>query len=83
VKIHDEVFKGVANIGHRPTVDGTRSQLEVHLFDFQEDLYGQTISVVPTAKLREEQKFDSFDNLKQQIVDDAKQARLALQSTAE
>ena len=82
-KVNSEIVGGVANIGHRPTVNGTRSQLEVHLFDFQKDLYGQTISVVPTAKLREEQKFDSFDILKQQIVDDAKQARLALQSTAE
>ena len=83
VRINQKLVDGVANIGHRPTVNGTRSQLEVHLFDFQEDLYGQTISVMPTAKIREEQKFDSFDILKQQIVDDAKQAREALQATAE
>lgn len=81
--VNGNVVKGVANIGHRPTVNGTRSQLEVHLFDFQSDLYGQTISIVPTQKLREEQKFDSFDILKQQIVVDAKRARAALQATAE
>lgn len=83
VEVGGEILNGVANIGHRPTVDGTRSQLEVHLFDFQDDLYGKTISVVPTKKLREEQKFDSFEILKQQIVDDAKQARAALQPSAE
>lgn len=69
---------GVANIGHRPTVNGTRSQLEVHLFDFEGDLYGKRIAVEPVSKIRDERKFDSFELLKTQIVKDAEQARLQL-----
>lgn len=68
-------FKGVANIGNRPTVQGIRQQLEVHLFDFQGNLYGKQLEVVLLAKLRNEQKFDSFELLKQQIQIDAEQAR--------
>ncbi len=71
--------RGVANIGRRPTVaDGTQSRLEVHLFDFDGDLYGQEISVALHAFLRAEQKFDSFDALCAQIVTDAGEARAIL-----
>ncbi|MBT0585777.1 bifunctional riboflavin kinase/FAD synthetase [Alteromonas oceanisediminis] len=80
VDVSGSQYAGVANIGHRPTVHGTRSQLEVHLFDFDARLYGQTIAVIPTAKIREEQKFESFDLLKAQIVNDAQQAKVLLQS---
>lgn len=68
-------IKGVANIGHRPTVGGTRTQLEVNLFDFNEDIYGRRVSVRFVAKLRDEQHFDSFDLLKAQIARDAEHAR--------
>jgi riboflavin kinase/FMN adenylyltransferase len=66
---------GVANIGNRPTVDGTRSLLEVHLFDFDQDIYGQHIYVEFMHKIREEKKFDSFEFLKEQILKDAQEAR--------
>ena len=66
---------GVANIGSRPTVDGTRLQLEVHLFDFDQDIYGQHVEVEFLHKLRDEQQFDSFDALREQIELDAMQAR--------
>jgi riboflavin kinase/FMN adenylyltransferase len=66
---------GVANIGNRPTVGGTESRLEAHLFDFAEDLYGQEIAVALISLLREERKFDSFEALKGQILQDAAQAR--------
>ncbi|NLS12236.1 bifunctional riboflavin kinase/FAD synthetase [Vibrio sp. SM6] len=69
---------GVANIGHRPTVNGVRQQLEVHLFDFNRNLYGQQLEIVLLHKLREERKFDSFDALKQQIELDAEAARVWL-----
>ncbi|WP_087016370.1 bifunctional riboflavin kinase/FAD synthetase [Thaumasiovibrio subtropicus] len=68
-------YSGVANIGNRPTVNGVRQQLEVHLFDFQQDLYGQQIEVVLRLKLRDEIKFASFEELKAQIERDAQQAR--------
>jgi riboflavin kinase/FMN adenylyltransferase len=69
---------GVANIGQRPTVNGVRQQLEVHLFDFHANLYGKQIEVSLLHKLRDEKKFDSFDLLKQQIELDAEAARVWL-----
>lgn len=66
---------GVANIGWRPTVGSQRPVLEVHLFDFDEDLYGQRLSVIPCARLRGEIAFDGFDALKRQIHADLGQAR--------
>lgn len=72
------VFDGVANIGTRPTLNGTRSQLEVHLFDFDEHLYGCHIEVELLKKLRDEQKFASLQQLQQQIQIDAQQARAFL-----
>lgn len=73
---------GVANIGRRPTInDGQESRLEVHLFDFEGDLYGQTLSVALHALLRGEQRFDGLDALKAQITRDAQQARHLLAAT--
>lgn len=66
---------GVANVGSRPTVGGTRSQLEVHLFDFDRDIYGCHVRVSFLHKLRDEQRFESFDALQAQIRQDEKQAR--------
>lgn len=66
---------GIANVGARPTVDGKENRLEVHLFDFDGDLYGQEISVRFIEKIRDEHKFDSFDDLKRQIQKDALRAR--------
>ncbi|PWV70486.1 bifunctional riboflavin kinase/FAD synthetase [Halomonas sp. A11-A] len=66
---------GVANIGWRPTVGSTRPVLEVHLFDFDGDLYGQRLRVFPCAKLRGEVRFEHLDALKQQITADQRRAR--------
>ncbi|MBR9872054.1 MAG: bifunctional riboflavin kinase/FAD synthetase [Gammaproteobacteria bacterium] len=66
---------GIANIGLRPTVDGKRPALEVHLFDFAGTLYGQHLSVVFRHGLRDEVKFDSVDELRQQIARDFEHAR--------
>ncbi len=66
---------GVANLGVRPTVGGTRPLLEVHLFDFDRDIYGAHISVRFVHKLRDEQRFPNFDALKAQIAADAAAAR--------
>ncbi|PSU31889.1 bifunctional riboflavin kinase/FAD synthetase [Photobacterium lutimaris] len=81
VEVHgvaDTPLAGVANVGRRPTVNGVRRQLEVHLFDFQSDLYGTQIDVVLCHKLRDEIKFESFDALKAQIERDAQSARVWL-----
>jgi riboflavin kinase/FMN adenylyltransferase len=70
-----QALQGVANIGKRPTVAGTRMQLEIHLLDFDRDIYGQHVQVEFRKKLREEQRFDSVDTLRAQIARDAEQAR--------
>ncbi|EGA70139.1 bifunctional riboflavin kinase/FMN adenylyltransferase [Vibrio sinaloensis DSM 21326] len=74
----DEPIGGVANIGNRPTVNGVRQQLEVHLFDFKANLYGKQLEIVLLDKIRDEHKFESFDALKQQIELDAEAARVWL-----
>ncbi|MCL2524296.1 MAG: bifunctional riboflavin kinase/FAD synthetase [Betaproteobacteria bacterium] len=66
---------GVANLGIRPSVGGTRPLLEVHLFDFDRDIYGAHIAVRFVKKLRDEQRFPTFDALKAQIAADAAAAR--------
>lgn len=71
-------FPGVMNLGYRPTVDGTRQVIEVHLLDWVGDLYGQTIVVHLEHFLRPEQKFDSLDALKTQIQADCAAARRLL-----
>ncbi|HVJ45528.1 MAG TPA: riboflavin kinase, partial [Luteolibacter sp.] len=69
------VNRGVANLGIRPTVDGSARSLEVHLFDFEEDLYGKEIEIQFDRFLRTEQKFANIDELKRQIAKDAENAR--------
>ncbi|MDH5425631.1 MAG: bifunctional riboflavin kinase/FAD synthetase [Gammaproteobacteria bacterium] len=66
---------GVANIGKRPTVDGVNIQLEVHLFDFAEDIYGRHVCVNFQHKIREERKFESLDALQSQIQLDCDSAK--------
>lgn len=73
----------VANLGVRPTVEsnGERS-LEVHLFDVDQEFYGQLLEVEFVARLREEKKFEGLEALKAQIEDDAAQAREWLSALA-
>jgi len=74
-------FAGVGNLGTRPTVDASRDakrRLEVHLFDFDADLYGEDIEVRFVRFLRGEQKFDGIEALRAQISADAEAAKLAI-----
>jgi len=72
---------GVANIGVRPTVSGSpKPILEVHLLDFDGNLYGERIEVVFHRKLREEQKFESVDKLREQLQKDIAQAKVFLKA---
>lgn len=66
---------GVASLGTRPTIDGTKALLEVHIFDFDEDIYGEHIHVDFIEKLRDEEKFPDLDALTEQMHRDAAQAR--------
>jgi riboflavin kinase/FMN adenylyltransferase len=61
---------GVANVGIRPTVDGTRTLLEVHLLDFNQDIYNRYVEVEFIAKIRDEERYDTLDLLKEKIAED-------------
>jgi riboflavin kinase/FMN adenylyltransferase len=77
VRVNGE-YLGIANLGTRPTVDGKSLFLEVHLFDFNKDIYGQYLEVEFIQKIRDEMRFDSLDQLKKQIEDDVSQVRKIL-----
>ncbi|MBU7587271.1 MAG: bifunctional riboflavin kinase/FAD synthetase [Nostoc sp. TH1S01] len=65
-----QLILGVMNLGNRPTVNGTNSSVEVHLFDWSGDLYGKKLAVELIEFLRPEQKFPSLEALKTQIQQD-------------
>lgn len=73
-----EWIDGVANFGNRPTIGGDSLLLEVHLFDFDADLYGKTLRIALIEYLRPEIKFDGLDALKAQIDEDSATARRVL-----
>lgn len=73
--IPGEPVRGVANIGMRPTVDGRRCILEVHLFDFAQDIYGVHVQVDFLHKIRDERRFASLEELSRQIGLDVAAAR--------
>jgi riboflavin kinase / FMN adenylyltransferase len=78
----DRTIHGVANLGLRPTFGGAEPRLEVHLFDFNGDLYGRRLCVALVAFLRPERKFDGIEALKAQIAADAQAAKVALATGA-
>lgn len=67
VQIDNATVFGMMNLGLRPTVDGKKMVIEVYLFDFDQDIYGQSIRVSFLKRLRDEQKFSSVDALKKQL----------------
>lgn len=72
--ISDHMYNGMMNIGVRPTVDGTKRMIEVNIFDFDADIYGDHITVKVKRHLRDEQKFSSLDELKAQLARDKEEA---------
>jgi riboflavin kinase/FMN adenylyltransferase len=77
----DRVLSGVANLGHRPTIEDpavSKLLLEVHLFDFAEDIYGRELEVEFVTKLRDEMKFSGIEELRAQIDRDSAEARRIL-----
>lgn len=81
--IAEHAMPGVASLGVRPTVNGIEPLLEVHLFDFDGDLYGRRIEVEFVAKLRDEEKFPDLESMVRQIDIDAIQAREILVANPE
>lgn len=72
VRLKDSVGwkRGMMNIGHRPTFNGTTTSMEVNLFNFSGDLYGQELLVSFISKIRDEHKFDSIEALAEQLQHD-------------
>jgi riboflavin kinase/FMN adenylyltransferase len=73
--LEQEPLEGVASIGTRPTVGGTKVILEVFLFDFNQDIYGKHIQVSFLHKIRDEEHFESLDVLKAKIAEDVEKAK--------
>lgn len=65
--IKNQSFCGMMNIGYRPTVKGTHQTIEVHLFDFNADLYGMSLTIEMLHYLRDEKEFDSIEALTHQL----------------
>ena len=80
VEIEDDVLHpGMMNIGVRPTVDGTTRKLEVHLIDFEEDLYGRELRVEFVGHMRPERKFASLEELTKQLSQDRLRCKAMLE----
>lgn len=73
--INNKTVFGIMNIGVRPTVDGVTQTIEIHFFDFNEDIYDKQLVISILKRIRDEQKFESLDALKNQLALD-KQASL-------
>lgn len=73
--IDQKIVFGMMNIGNRPTVDGNHQTIEVHFFDFNQDLYGKNLTIELLYFLRDENKFDSIEALIHQIKNDEEIAR--------
>ena len=70
-----ESYSAMTNVGVRPSVDGTKRLLETHLFDFDGSLYDLKLRVELLEKIRDEKKFDSVDELRDQIAKDSKRVK--------
>ena len=75
IVINQNKFNGIANFGERPTVDGNKLLLEVHIFNFNEDIYGKHLTVEFLTFIRGEKKFDNFSLLVEQIKKDIQIAK--------
>lgn len=70
VLVNSKVYYGMLNIGVRPTIDSKNKTIEVHIFDFDQDIYGKDIKVAFIAKIRDERKFNGLDELQKQLKED-------------
>ncbi len=78
VKVGEKRYDAMINVGDNPTFANQETRLEVHLFDFSGDLYGQEIRVELLLRIRGEKKFSSLDKLKEQLQEDDKMIRKIL-----
>jgi len=74
VQLHNRKLKGMMNIGMRPTVDGKKRTIEVNIFNFDEDIYGENLKITLKKHLRSEIKFNGLNELTTQLAKDKEQA---------
>ena len=79
-RINGTEYTGVCNVGKRPTIGGTKVLLEVFIFDFSQEIYGEYVTVIFKQKCRDEVKFNSLDELKSQIKKDVEKSKKYFQS---
>jgi riboflavin kinase/FMN adenylyltransferase len=74
VKYESTIYKGMLYIGNRPTVNGTKRVIEVHLFDFNKEIYGESLTIYFHSLIRLDSKFQDLEALKKQLHDDKEKA---------
>jgi len=74
IEIDKQQYKGMLNIGKKPTVDGKTRTIEVNIFDFDSEIYNHEIKLCFIDRLRDEQKFDNIEKLKTQLETDKQNA---------
>ncbi|MFN5544686.1 MAG: riboflavin kinase, partial [Bacteroidota bacterium] len=74
VLVDDMLYGGMLNAGFRPTVDGTKHSVEVHIFEFSQSIYEKNITIMYVDKIRDEKRFSGPDELKKQLEKDKLQA---------
>ncbi len=79
-KLKIQNWNGMMNIGYRPTIGGIKEMIEVNIFDFNKNIYGEIMKVIIRKYLRPEQKFESLQKLKDQLLKDKENALHELKS---
>lgn len=77
-----DAVPGMMNVGFRPTFDGVGLRAEVHLFDFNEDLYGKSLQIEFVKRIRDERKFDGIDRLREQLSEDQERCRAVISTVS-
>lgn len=72
VEIYGKIYKGITSVGNNPTVNGKNITVETHILNFDEDIYGKNIKLYFINKIRNEKKFNSLEELKEQLIKDKK-----------
>lgn len=70
VGINEKIYKGITSVGNNPTVNGKNITVETHILNFDEDIYGKNIKLYFVSKIRNEKKFNSLEELKEQLIKD-------------
>lgn len=70
IEYKNKLYKGITNVGYNPTVEDKKLNIETHILDFHEDIYGEDIIIYFSKRIRDEKKFSSLEELKQQLEKD-------------